>query len=123
MVEALLDALSSPVGGAAEDGLEGWWSSPCVSASAGCSDCVITDGEADAARSCSSRLAPVMGEDDDLTNEESAGFPGCARGRFDVKGGRCPEKGNGSDASLKRRPLQGSNVSGMERQQQHDYKN
>lgn len=115
-VEALLSSRSStpdgltgdemPVGGVAEEGLEERWSLLCVSPTGGGSGCVTTDGEADAARSCSSRLAPVMGDGDDFTDGENAGFPGCAKGSVDGKGGCCPEKGNGSVASLKCRPLQ-----------------
>jgi hypothetical protein len=48
-----------------------------------------------------------MGDGDDVAYEEYAGFPGCVRGCVDGKGGCCPEKGNGSVASLKCRPLQG----------------
>lgn len=86
--------------GAIEDGLEERCSSLCVSASEGGSGCVITDGEADAARSCSSRLAPVMEDGDDFEKVESADFPGCANGNVDGKGGCCP--GYGNVASLKR---------------------
>ena len=71
-VEALSDTRSSikdgldgdeiPAGGAIEDGLEERLSSLRVSPSGGGSCCVTTDGEADAARSCSSRLVPVTGD-------------------------------------------------------------
>lgn len=96
-----------PGGGATEDGLEERLASLCVSASGSGSVCVTTDGEADAARSCSSKLAPVMGDGGGFANEDNAGFAGCAKGGVDGKGGCCPENGNGSVASLKRRPLQG----------------
>ena len=85
--EALLRSRSSateligddapPAGGAA-NGLGDWSSSFLVATSEGegGSRCVITDGEADAARNCSSRLGPVAEEGDDFTKEECAGFPG-----------------------------------------------
>lgn len=106
-VKTGLDGDEIPAGGAIEDGLEEWLSSLCVSSSGGGSDCVTTEGEADAARSCSSKLTPVMGDGDDFASEEYADFPGCAKGSVDGKGGCCPEKGDGSVASLKCRPLQG----------------
>ena len=74
---------------------------------------MFTDGEAEAVRNCSSKLGPVVGEGEDFTNAEKAGFPGCAKGKVDGKGSCCPGKGYGSVASLKCRPLQGSSVSGM----------
>lgn len=91
--------------GAIEDDLELLCSSLCVSASVGGSGCVTTDGEADAARSCSSRLAPVTGDGEDFAKVDNAGFPGCANGNVDGKVGCCP--GYGNVALLKRRPLPG----------------
>jgi hypothetical protein len=82
-----LDGDEMPAGEAIEDGLEERRSSLCVSTSGGGSCCVTTDGEADAARSWSSRLAPVMGDGEDLANGEKADFPGCVKGKVDGRGG------------------------------------
>ena len=96
-----------PVGGATKDGLEGRLSSLCVSKSEGGGGCATTDGEADAARSCSSRPASAMGDGDDFAKAERTDFPGCTKGSVDGRGDCSPEKGNESVASSKQRPLQG----------------
>jgi hypothetical protein len=67
--------------------------------------CVVTDGEADAARSCSSRLGPTADTGDDLTTEGSAGFAGTWKGSVAGSDGESVMFGIGNVASLKRRPL------------------
>jgi hypothetical protein len=67
---------------------------------------MITEGEAEAARSCSSRLgAPVMGDGDDLVK---ADLRGGWNGRVDGSAGwrSMLTAGHGKVASSKRRPLQ-----------------
>jgi hypothetical protein len=45
---------------------------------------VVTDGEAEAARSCSSRLGvPMMGEGIDLEIADGMGFTGTGNGKVD----------------------------------------
>ena len=68
---------------------------------------VRTEGDADAARNCSSRLGPttLVGELSDGTGND--GFTGDGKGNEKGRGVMC-----GSVASLKRRPL-GAIVSGM----------
>jgi hypothetical protein len=67
-----------------------------------------TEGEADAARSCSSRLGvPIIGDEDDFATPGNAGLIGAWNGNVDGSCGCWASGGgNGKVASLKRRPLQ-----------------
>jgi hypothetical protein len=70
---------------------------------------VSTDGEAEAARSCSSRLGvPTTEEGDDLEKAVDVDFRGAWNGKVDGSGGgrSVSTCGQGRVASLKRRPLQ-----------------
>lgn len=94
--------------GAADDGLTTRIVSLCVDDLLGGRAWLTTDGEADAARSCSSRLgALMMGDGDDLGKICCEGLVGAWNGKVDGSGGCwCVlSVGKGSVASLKRRPL------------------
>ena len=66
---------------------------------------VVTKGEADAARSCSSRLDPMADAGDDLTAARTAGFADTWEGEVGGSDVEIVMLGNGSVVSLKRRPL------------------
>ena len=96
--------------GAVEEGLDTSFAPLCAEASTGSRGWTETDGEADAARSCSSRLAaPATAEGGGFDRTGKFDFAGSWKGNVDGSGGCWPV---GRVASLKRRPL-GSAVSGM----------
>jgi hypothetical protein len=82
-----------------------WDASSCADALGGGRVWVKTEGEAEAARSCSSRLGAATGDGDDLAK---AGLEGAWNGRVDGSAGwwSMLTVGYGKVASSKRRPLQ-----------------
>jgi hypothetical protein len=82
-----------------------WDASCCADVLVGGRTCVITDGDAEAARSCSSRLGVATGDGDDLVKVD---LEGAWNGRVDGSAGwwSTLTVGNGKVASSKRRPLQ-----------------